>query len=265
MLKSPTPWYGGKYYIRKYIYPYFEIPHQTFVDVFGGGGSIILGKKPSPVDVYNDIDENVVNLFRVLRDKPDELISLLELTPVSRTEFYDCKETYTEGSDVERARKFFTIIRQGFASSISGGWGLKVTESGRGMSSQNAKFISGIEYLPEVVGRLREIQIENSDFEKIFKIYDRPTTLFYLDPPYLHETRQSKGDYTNEMSIDDHQRLLDLVVGVKGHVVLSGYNNELYNDKLKYWRKVEFEVATSASKSDTRKGKSRVEVLWINQ
>ena len=268
-LKSPIIWRGGKHYTRKHLYQYLEdVPHQTFVDVFGGGGSVVLGKKPAPVDVYNDIHGGVVNLFRILRDEQNaaELRRLLELTPYSREEFHTCRDGWRDEADeVEKARMFFVTCRQSFSGDQSS-WGFAMSWSARGMAALNSSFLSAIDALPAVTERLRRVQIENAGFERMFEIYDRPETLFYCDPPYMHGTRRRNSDYTHEMTDADHVRLLDTIQRAAGVVVLSGYDNDLYNDTLRDWRKAEFDVASFTSKAvnGKRADDRRTEALWLS-
>ena len=258
--------------MRKEITAMFP-EHHTYVEVFGGGGSILFHKRPSAVEVYNDLDSDLVNLFRVLRDNAEELQAKLELTPYSREEFYFCRDHFEEGDNVERARRYFTKIRQSFSGN-SMDWSSSMTQSRGGMASTNSKVIGAINRMPEICARLRAVQIENVDFKRIISRYDTPNTLFYIDPPYLPETR-AKGSanvYRHEMSQDDHLDLLNMLAGIRGKFVLSGYESNFYTliAREQGWSVKMFDKDCSASCASRTNGAKdsgkyrRTEYLWYN-
>lgn len=190
-LRSPIRYFGGKGNMTSKLLKLMP-PHHTYVEVFGGGASLLFAKPPSPVEVYNDIDSDLVNLFRVLRDtdKFDRFYRLAALTPYSREEYYFCRDTYEQvEDDVERAYRFFVVARMSFSGDRKGGWKLSVTADKGRMAGTCSGWLSTIEGLPQVAARLMRVQVEHYDFRLIFKIYDTPDTLFYCDPPYLPETR----------------------------------------------------------------------------
>lgn len=221
--RSPIQWWGSKSYLLKEILPLIP-PHITFVDVFGGGANVILAKKPSPVDVYNDIDEQLVTFFRILRDQPNDLRRLLELTPYARSE-YDGAAQWEDASDLEKSRLWYVRLQQSFSGKMNSGWQFARSQSRRGMSKATSRWLRSIDtYLPDVVERLRELQIENLDFETLIKKYDTPDTFFYCDPPYHPQTRAALRVYQHEMSIADHERLMAVLKTIKGKVMLHGYS-----------------------------------------
>ena len=260
----------------KKILPLFP-PHHTYVEPFGGGASVILAKPPSPVEVYNDIDSGLVNLFRVLRDPKQfqEFYRKVSLTPYSREEHRFCLETWENCEDpVEKAYRFFILVRQGFSGKIGTGWSFSVTTSIHKMARATASYLSAIEMLPEISARLLQVQIENKDFREIFAIYDTPRTLFYCDPPYVQSARKDKKVYRYEMSDDDHKELLDILLGIKGLAVVSGYDNPLYKvlDEAG-WERYEFETVCFAlgrtrwtgvqGKGAALRLAPRTEVVWV--
>jgi DNA adenine methylase len=266
-------YFGGKYYYADRIIALFP-PHDIFVDVFGGSGVIVASKPPAKLDVYNDLDQSLVNFFHVLRDPKmsKELIRLLELTPYARSDYMDCLKSYTKPrSRVERARRYFVAIAQSFSSNmLKAGWSHNTVTS---ITPAATSFINAIDRLQIIARRFREVQVDNRDFRVVLDAYDSPHTLFYCDPPYLAETRKS-GKYQHEMSEQDHQDLLTMLVKRQAKMLLSGYDSDLYHDFLSEWECVRFETTASAvgrNRASGNKGKgkilanhTRIECVWIS-
>ncbi len=257
-------WYGGKYSHLDWILPLLP-QTKHFCEPFGGSASILLNKEPSPIETYNDIDGNLVNFFRVLRDKPEELISKLYLTPFSKEEFIKAWENRTnqELSDVERARLFFIRaeqVRIGLAQRATPGrWAWCKLTSRRGMAGAVSRWLSRIDTLWIVADRLRRVQIEHDDAFKVIKRYDSTDTLFYLDPPYIHESRTDKNSYKFEMTEEEHIKLAKLLHSVKGKVALSGYRSPLIDSLYQDWLRIDAPDKTIHSSKAIRK-----ESLWLN-
>ena len=189
-IAPPVTWFGSKSRVVKHITKQFP-EHHTFVDVFGGSGAVLLGKRPSKVEVYNDLNHNMVTLFRVLASptKTRKLIRLLELTPYSREEFYRCQQEINQVTDeIERARQVIVLQRQSHGG-LGKNWSYCVNASVAGYSASVRKFHAGIERLPDITRRIRKVQVEHLPWRDLMVRYDRPETLFYLDPPYVPETR----------------------------------------------------------------------------
>lgn len=263
-MRGVFPYYGGKHYIAREIISYFP-NHRTFVDVFGGAGNIILNKPQSPVEVYNDLNDEVVNFFRVLRDHKEKLIEKLKLTPCSRKEFLNCLEPSDD--PIEQARRTFVKQFQGWSGKqvlTPGNWSYSVSSVSRGISATVAHFYSGIENLDFVVNRMRMVQIECLDFRDIIKRYDTPETLFYNDPPYLHESRTNVNCYAIEMTEEDHLELFRMLSEIKGMAIVSGYDSEIYNKIYGGWYKKT--IKTSVNSNNKRKSAvaKREEVIWAN-
>ena len=265
-IKTPFSWFGGKSKSLSWLLPILEnVDHQTFVDVFGGSGTVLWNKNPSPVDVYNDIYMDVVNFFRQLREKPDELLRLLHLTPYSRTEF-ELSLNQNEDANLEKARKFFVIARQvtrGLATQPSPGrWCFVKNHSRRGMALVVSRWLSGVDYLETLVERLKTTTVENLDWRKLFTKYDSETTLFYLDPPYPEEVRPGGRAYAREFIHADHQELLERVKQLSGKVVLSSYDNKLYNEHLGEWR-TQTEKEKVIGNCNFHNKRTQQEKVWI--
>lgn len=228
-LRAPFVWMGGKFLISRKIVDVLP-KHRIYVEVFGGAANLFIIKAPSPVEVYNDIDSGLVNFFRVLRD-PEKFQRFYEQTrlmPHSREEYDFCKETWEkETDDVMRAVKWYVVARQGFGGQFDSSWGYSVKQTHRGVSAQTSRYLSAIDMLPEIAARFLMAQIEHDDFRKVIPRFDTEETLFYCDPPYVPSTRRS-GEYRHEMTEQDHEELVDLLLNIKGMAILSGYPNHIY-------------------------------------
>jgi DNA adenine methylase len=236
--------------------------HLHFVDVFCGSMTVILNKKKSRIDTANDINGDVINFFKVLREQPQQLIDLLQLTPVSREEFNNAWDV-ENCSDLERARRFYVRSRQSLyglgTQEKNKGWHSAVSNSRCHLGENVSRWLSGVSNLKNIVERLREIQIENRDYKQIINQFDDATTFFYLDPPYLPESRSAGDDYKHDFSKEQHHELSYLLHLIKGKAMISGYDcqtmKELYSD----WRQVDFPI----KRNNIRKTKV-VESIWMN-
>ena len=266
-MKQPNffKYLGGKYRLAKKLIPLFP-EHVCFVDVFGGAGNITLQKPPSKIEVFNDINSDIHNLFKVLRDNLDEFNRLVWHSPYSRETFNEyLNDLETETNKTKRAAMWYCVAYMSFGGMHGGSWGFSKLRDG----ARAAK--NKIDRLPEIADRLREVQIENRDFSFILDTYDGKDTFFYLDPPYVPETRRSVGEYANEMTLQDHERLIDMLRNVKGKVMLSGYANTLY-DTLGWQKKTFDSVVHAAAKtrstglqgSKIKMTQKRTEVVWMN-
>src|SRR5690606_27833005 len=219
-------------------------------------------------EVYNDIDSNVVTLFRVLRDYPDELRRALELTPYSREEDVRCLGPLDGLDDVEKARRLVVRYRQTFGGAGQTApavqWSYAVTAGGRGMARAVSASLSTIDaVLPAVVERFGSVQVEHLPWQELIRRYDTPETLFYCDPPYLLSTRNGHVGYEYEMTVEEHRELAEALNSVKGHVVLSGYASPEYDEWYAGWERIEFDAAMFARPDKGRPRDRRTEVLWV--
>ncbi|MDR0942353.1 MAG: DNA adenine methylase [Holosporales bacterium] len=259
-------WYGGKFSHLNWLLPLLPTECCHYCEPFAGSGAVLLNRVPTPVETYNDIDGEVVNFFRVLRDQYEELIKLISLTPFSREEY--CIAIYgdkTKISDIERARRFYIKARQtrtGLAQTASlGRWANCKTTSRAGMSGAVSRWLSGTYALDEIARRLRRVQIENRPAIDIINLYDNPQTLFYCDPPYLHATRGDSNAYGYEMSEEQYYEFAVAVNRCKGMVAISGYDHPLMDELFKHdrWVKIRDQYRTIHSTKD-----KRTEILWTN-
>jgi len=256
-------WYGGKFFMLKHILPLIsQCKHKTYVEVFGGAGHVLLNKKKSKIEVYNDIDEDLANFFRVLRDEEKFKIfkEKLELIPYSRIEF-EFYKGYEAKDDIERAIKFFVLVRQSFAGK-GDFWGFTIKRN------VAKSYFNAIQDLERIKERIKNVQIECKDFRYVLERYDSEETLFYCDPPYVLSTRKLKKAYRYEMSDEDHKDLVEMLLKVKGKVMLSGYKNEIY-EKLERegWERRDYEVrllADNQRQRGTGKRDKRIESIWLS-
>ena len=250
-------YFGGKYRIRKWIQSFFP-PHLCFTESFAGGGSVVLSKEPAKFDILNDADEQIVNLFRVLRDEHDELMKKLVLTPYSRRELLVAKNGLDEGDSVERARRMLVCMWQGRgAHEATTGWRYQR------VSARNKVALADWTSLPrrlgEVVDRLRDIYLECDDALTILRRFDAPSTLHFVDPPYVAETRsKSSPRYRREFRRPREHRLLAATLReLEGMVVLSHPRCELYDALYATWEPCDRETIGLASNRF-------VETVWLN-
>jgi DNA adenine methylase len=232
---------GGKYSILPWLLP--NLPEtKVYADVFGGSGVVLLNRRPSEIEIYNDINGAVVNFFRVLREYPDELIRQLQLTPYSRFE-YDAAWDIDGDDNIEFARKTFVRMRQSFLSSggqsKKKGWAF-TNKSGRlDISEPVSKWLGQIQMLPQIVSRLRSVQIECSDFERVIENSDGLDSLLYCDPPYDFQFRSDgRNLYKHDFTKKDHKRLSEILLSCRGKVAISGYNSEMMMDYYGHWNVV---------------------------
>lgn len=258
-------WYGGKFSHLDWLLPLLPKCHH-YCEPFAGSGAVLLNREPSPIETYNDIDGDVVNFFRVLRDRQDELVRAIGLTPFSREEFHNAIYASLAGvSDVERARRFYIKARQtrtGLAQTASlGRWANCKDTSRAGMSGVVSRWLGGVAALDEIAQRLIRVQIENRPAIEVMQLYDSPTTLFYCDPPYLHATRGDSKAYGFEMDVSQHREFAAVANGCSGKVAVSGYDHPLMEEMFPPDRWVKTQGADKTIHST--KG-SRQEVLWTN-
>ena len=257
-------WYGGKFSHLDWLLPLLPECHH-YCEPFAGSGAVLLNRVPSPVETYNDIDGEVVNFFRVLRDQHEELIRAIALTPFSREEYYRAIHTTNGVSDVERARCFYIKARQtrtGLAQTASlGRWANCKNTSRAGMSGVVSRWLGGVRALDDIAQRLMRVQIENRPAIDVIRLYDSPKTLFYCDPPYLHATRGDVKAYGFEMDEGQHREFAEVVNACSGMVAVSGYDHPLM-DKLFEPGKW-FKTLGARKTIHSTKG-TRQEVLWTN-
>lgn len=273
---KPIPWYGGKYELAQKLIPFIP-KHHSYIEVFAGGAGVFWAKGISDMEVLNDLDSGLVNFYRVIRDpvKFEQFRHLVELRPYSREEFNYCKRTWRDcDDDIDRAARWFVVARQSFNAVFGGSWKRETKRSARGMCAEVSGYLSVVERLPEIHERLRTVQVENRDFRKVLQEYDAPDAFFYLDPPYIKDTRRAPNVYQHEMSNDDHGDMVDILLGIKGKVILSGYAHPIYGPlECAGWKRFDYEVncrtavkaisQSGVNKETAMKRMARTETVWL--
>lgn len=254
-------YHGGKWMLAPWIISHFPA-HRVYVEPFGGAASVLMRKPRSYGEVYNEIDGQIVNLFRVCREQPDALIGALKLTPFARDEFM---LSYEDSADpVEQARR--TVIRSymGFGSAAAcgakTGFRSNSNRSGTLPAHDWANFPDSVR---DIGRRLSGVVIENKDAAAVMMQHDSEETLHYVDPPYVFDTRSvaspyCKKGYRHELTDEDHRALATTLHELRGMVVLSGYACDLYDEDLfSTWHRVERPALADGARP-------RTEVLWMN-
>lgn len=250
--KALLKYLGSKWKVSDWIISHFP-EHKVYLEPFFGTGAVFFKKQPSYIETINDIDGEIVNLFRVCRDSPDELAQLIEFTPFSREEFQNCYESSDD--PIERARRTLVRYHQSFGSTNSS------KNSWRNVQmSGGPRTATMWNYIPDSImaccKRLKDAQIECMDAITLIERYNHKDTLIYCDPPYLRELRK-KYMYKHEMDDEGHIRLLQTLLKSKSKVIISGYDNELYNEYLSDWD-------TDYKDTVIQMGKKRTEKIWMN-
>jgi DNA adenine methylase len=256
-------YYGGKFSHLDFILPLLPTHYTHYCEPFGGSAAVLINRPPAPTETYNDLDGEVVNFFECLRDDADELIRAISLTPFSRAELVRSLTPEDDLSSLERARRFFVRARQtrtGLAqTSTEGRWAHCVLTSRAGMAGAVSRWLGSVEGLPQIVQRLQRVQIENAPAIEVILRYDSKETLFYLDPPYPHESRGDAKAYGFEMNDAEHEELARTLHRVRGAVAISSYRCPLMDRLYRDWRRVDAEPHLCHS----TKGE-RTESVWLN-
>lgn len=258
---APFKYPGAKWSYGNWITSFFP-EHRFYLEPFFGSGAVFFNKEPCRYETINDSDGMVVNFFKVCREYPDELAQAINLTPYSRDEFMQIQESKggedfpQSGNPVEDARRFCVRCHQGFGSKLADRVGWKNTKSADGpvVPKLWGKLPENIFLVAE---RLKNAQIENTDAVELIKACNHSNCLIYADPPYLGECRRGRMYRKEMMNREEHDRLLNALLVHNGPVILSGYDNDLYNKKLAGWHKEKKDGRSNSAQK-------RTETLWMN-
>lgn len=234
-LRTVIKYPGAKWRIADWIIGHMP-EHHSYLEPYFGSGGVFFRKPASHIETINDIDGDVVNLFRCIREDAEKLAMLIEVTPYAREEYYTAFNSLSE-DPFERARLFLmkTWMGHGFRTFCKSGW--KNDIAGRENSYAVEYWNRLPKWVMEIVSRLKEVQIENKPALELIQRFNRPNVLIYADPPYLLSTRKMKKQYAYEMTDADHEEMLEALRDHQGPVLLSGYDNDMYNDILQGWTK----------------------------
>lgn len=279
--QTPTPplkWHGGKHDLAKWIIglmpPRCTDPNKPdpadagwlhYVEPYFGGGAVLLANNPEGIsEVANDLNSDLTNFWQVVANDGafSHFARRVEGIPFSEKEWQLAEAV--EGGPVGRAAAFFVRCRQSLAGRMDSFAGITRNRTRRGMNEQVSAWLNCVEGLPTVHSRLKRVLILNRDALDVIRGQDGPRTLFYLDPPYLHVTRATTGEYAHEMSDSQHEALLNVLAGVQGRFLLSGYRSTTY-DKVALrngWTRHERQINNHAAGGSTKR--VMTECVWTN-
>lgn len=232
--------------------------HHSYLEPFFGSGAIFFKKEPSRIETINDLDNEVVNLFKCIKNDPNRLADLVYQTPYSRTMYNEAYEDREYENEYDKSLAFLTRCWQGYGYRTNGKVGWKSDVQGR----ERAYAVRDWNRLPgrviEVAERLKQVQIENRPAIEVIRRFNYQNVFMYLDPPYILNSRSGgRKQYKNEMTDREHEELLKELLSSRAKIMISGYESEMYNDYLHNWEKRTFS-------SQAQQGKARQEVVWMN-
>lgn len=265
-VNTPFGYFGSKNKIALQLCSKLP-PHTCWVEGFCGSAALTLAKRKSPIEVINDIDGEIINVFKQLRDNQNELCRLIELTPYSKDELENAREACSDDTKLERARKFLIqamMAVNGIFGKEKGGFSYSQSYSRNERDARVNRWYNLPDRLTDVIERLRDVRVDNRDAIKLVEMFvNRPATLIYLDPPYF--ANRTKG-YTNDANDEIfHKKLLKVSMKARCMIFISGYENELYELMLtskKGWSKRTIDTITKDIKGN---GITRQEVVWTNK
>lgn len=277
-IRAPFPWFGGKgsHRIKSALLAALP-PCKRYVEPFGGGASILIGRDPVEVEVYNDVNRGVVNFFRVLAGKEyfGAFMSRVREMPYSRELYEECLRTWPAIHDpVEQAARWYFVAQQSFGGLFGHAWGMTVNATARGMSESTSRWRSSFDNLPRVHDRMQRVQIECCDWRDCLARFSGPDWLAYCDPPYVAGARKA-GGYEHELRNSDHEDLIETLLRYDGAVVLSGYDSAIYAPlRAASWDCLTVEVCCSAAgrtrvsglqgEGNVKTKQQRTECIWRN-
>lgn len=267
--RVPLKWHGGKTYLAADFNAMFP-PHLHYVEPYCGGCAVLLSHHgEGRSELVNDINGELVNWWKVLRSAAfPEFVRRCEATPLARSTWEDAVEMQEMGemayNEVGRAWSFFVACRQSLAGRGKSFTPPTRTRLRRGMNGNVSEWLGAVEMLPEIHARLKRVFVENMHAPDLIRREDTPGTLFYCDPPYLHETRATTGEYEHEMTGEQHEEMLSALSGVDGKFALSGYRSKMYDlfAGIHGWKRRDFSLPNNAAGGEEKR--RMTECLWYN-
>jgi DNA adenine methylase len=242
-------------------------PHHAWVEMFCGSAALTLAKPPAPIEVINDLDNEIVNFFEQLRNKEKKLCRLIALTPYAREELHRARTPQSKISDLERARHFLVssmMAINGVFGEERGGFSYSDSYARDGRDARVNRWYNLPKRISKAVERLRSVRVENKDARELLKQYlHRPATLVYLDPPYLAD--RTNGYTHDENNPEFHRELLKLANRARCMIFISGYANDLYEQLLTKKRGWSRKTIKTTTRDSSGKIHKRTEVVWMNK
>ncbi len=274
-LTPPLKWHGGKQYLARRVVDLMP-PHQTYVEPYCGGAAVLLAKDPCEqasnlfergvAETINDLNRWLTDFWHVLQD--EDLFARfqrrIEATPASEVEWQSARAP-KPADQVEAAVALMVMHRQSRGGDPGKGFQTPSRRPRREMNEHASAWIGAVDGLPELHQRLRRVQVLNRPALDVIRQLDGPGTLFYLDPPYSHDTRSTTDEYAAyEMTEADHKAMLAAIKDVEGMVMLSGYRNDLYDEALSAhtWTRADFDLPNNAAGGKTKR--RMTECIWMN-
>lgn len=262
-MKPPFAYYGGKARLAPWIVSLMP-RHNVYTEPCLGGGAVFFAKPPTEHEILNDINGALVTFFRMLRDRPIELVRLCEATPYARAELVAADTSDPGLDDLEVARRWWVAVNQSFNKTGRHNNGFSASAAAGAGEAKTTK--RRLDRLHEVAGRLRDAVIENRPAVEIVTTFDGPNTVHYVDPPYAKETRSNASTaYLNEMTDDDHRELAAVLNGCKGTVLVSGYDSGLYAELFDGWHTARRSIVKRTSNRHSDRRVPVTEVVWCNR
>jgi DNA adenine methylase len=261
-MRAPFKYHGGKSYLAKWIIKQLPENYEemVYLEPFCGGASVLLNKNPSKEEIISDLDENVITLFRVLRDQCTQFLRKVKKIKYKETNFIAATKKSEFTNDLQKSINEF-ILRRMSRGGLKKAFSWSQRERGGQPGEINA-WETIIDTLPDISERLHNVIILNKSAIPLLKVFNEPNVLVYADPPYLQETRESPNAYDYEMLIDDHIELAEVLNNFKGKVLISGYPSRLYNKLYKNWNCEKRKMPNHASQQKIKPIK--MELLWKN-
>lgn len=264
--KSPLKWHGGKHFLASFIVDNLPPSDQWthYLEPYAGGLSVLFALPPGKSETVNDLNSGLSDFWYVLANTPDRMLRALWGTPLSQDVWQDAHvQSFADGDRVKRATAFFIRYRQS-RQGLGKDYCTPTKRVRRGMNENVSAWLSAVDGLQEAHERLRRVEVRNMDALNFIRAYDHEKALFYLDPPYMHETRKTRKGYDYEMTDANHLEMLDVLTGIKGKFALSGYPSALYEEHASKhgWRSVSRQIDNKASSRKTKEQKT--EMLWMN-
>lgn len=262
-MKPPFAYYGGKARLAPWIVSLMPA-HKVYVEPCLGAGAVFFAKAPTEHEILNDLNGSIVTFFRMLRERPDELIRLCEATPYARAELVEANHEEDGLDDLERARRWWVAVNQSFNK--TGRWNNGFSASAAAGSGEAKTTKRRLERLHLVDARLRDAVIECRPAAELIDVFDGPATVFYVDPPYVGSSRTNQSTaYLREMTDDDHRDLAARLGAAKGTVLVSGYESGLYAELFDGWHRCERGIVKRTSNRHADHRDVVTEVVWSNR